>query len=516
MSQLTLSGVNYEKPANKENNSPAAPSNEEKNMLQVVESMLKHCSVASCVVIDADKNILYLHGRLGRYLDPAEGHFKSNLLEMARSERLRNVLINSLHQAETSKQKIQQNGISIETEGHKTLLDISVIPLPNLAAYKHAMLVIFEPTPAVVHKQAAPAVTHQAVNNDVFSLQKQLDDTRNDLQMTIKDLETSNEELKSSNEELQSTNEELQSTNEELETSKEELQSLNEESTTVNAELQSRIDELSQTNDDIKNLLNSTQIATLFLDTDLKIRRFTPQMTRIISLMPADINRPIEHVSACLDNVRLTVHAEHVLKTLEKIEMEVNDDQGQYYKMRVLPYRTSNNVIDGVVISFEDVSLLKSVEISLRKSEQRYKSLFDDCPVAVIEVNYASLLHYISSKELKDSKSISHFLENNPNAQNEILDQIKVLNLNKAAMVLFESNNKKTLLPKIPQFIARQDDYLLQLLTMIMEKKQHGITNTVINSVSDVKLSCTITTTIPSLEHELNYHNCIMTLVKRE
>ena len=168
--------------------------------------------------------------------------------------------------------------------------------------------------------------------------------------------------MKSTNEELQSTNEELQSSNEELETSKEELQSLNEESSTVNAELQSRIDELVNAKDDIKNLLDATGIASIFLDIDLGIRRFTPMATKLFPLTNTDIGRPIKHFTSTLIDIDLFDCAQSVLKDLSMYEIEVKDTEGKSYRMRVRPYRTINNVIDGVVITFEDITKIKSIE----------------------------------------------------------------------------------------------------------------------------------------------------------
>ena len=172
------------------------------------------------------------------------------------------------------------------------------------------------------------------------------------------------------NEELQSTNEELQSTNEELETSKEELQSLNEETVTVNVELQSRIDELSQANDDLKNLFDSIEIASIFLDIDLNIRRFTTSMTRNIHLESRDIGRPLSLFATNLLDVNLTRDAAKVLKDLALVEREVKGNDGEFYRIRLRPYRTINNVIDGVVITVEDISVQKKVENALIASNQ--------------------------------------------------------------------------------------------------------------------------------------------------
>jgi len=197
------------------------------------------------------------------------------------------------------------------------------------------------------------------------------------LQTTIEELETSNEELKSTNEELQSTNEELQSTNEEMETSKEELQSLNEESTTVNSELQSRIDDLSKAHDDMQNLLDSTEVATLFLDTELCIRRFTPKATNIIPLTGTDSGRPIKHFASNLMNTDLADLGSKVLEDLIVREIEAKSRNNRVYLIKARPYRTISNMIDGVVITFDDISDRKIAEEIIQASEKRYRTLFE-------------------------------------------------------------------------------------------------------------------------------------------
>ena len=178
---------------------------------------------------------------------------------------------------------------------------------------------------------------------------------------------TSQEELKSTNEELQSTNEELQSTNEELTTSKEEMQSLNEELQTVNAEQQMKVDELSRANNDMKNLLNSTDIATVFLDGDARLRRFTTQATRIIQFIPGDVGRPITDIASDLISPGLIEDVREVLRTLVFIEKPVVTRDGRWFSTRVMPYRTMDDKIDGVVITFTDITVAKQLEARLRQ-----------------------------------------------------------------------------------------------------------------------------------------------------
>jgi two-component system CheB/CheR fusion protein len=207
-------------------------------------------------------------------------------------------------------------------------------------------------------------------------IQDELKYTKDKLQATMEEMHASQEEMRSMNEELQSTNEELQSTNEELTTSKEELQSLNEELVTVNSELQAKVDDLTRANNDIKNLLYSTNIATVFLDGDLRITRFTPSATNIINLLPTDLGRPISDISTKLKEAgagdgRIVKESRHVIETLTPVEEMLNTKDDHWYNMRILPYRTVDNVIDGVVITFNDVTELKHLE-QLMKANKEY------------------------------------------------------------------------------------------------------------------------------------------------
>jgi len=183
------------------------------------------------------------------------------------------------------------------------------------------------------------------------------------------EMQTSQEELRSANEELQSTNEELQSTNEELTTSKEEMQSMNEELQTLNAELQAKVDELSRASSDMKNLLESTDIATLFLDKDLRVRRFTTQATKIIKLIPGDVGRPITDLVSDLDHPTLAADVRDVLRTLVATEEPVATCDGRWFTVRIMPYRTLDDRIDGVVITFADITAAKTLEARLRDKQ---------------------------------------------------------------------------------------------------------------------------------------------------
>jgi two-component system CheB/CheR fusion protein len=219
------------------------------------------------------------------------------------------------------------------------------------------------------------------------ALERELQSTKESLQTTIEELETSNEELKSTNEELQSTNEELQSANEELETSKEEMQSLNEELSTVNAELQSKVDELSRANDDMQNLLNSIEIATIFLDGQLKITRYTEQAKRLVSLIQTDVGRPLADLVSNLNQEtydEMIRDCREVLRTLVFKQTEVQTKQGQWFLLRIMPYRTAENIIDGLVLTFVDINPVKQAQKTLRRLSKVFTDGLD--PIVIVDL----------------------------------------------------------------------------------------------------------------------------------
>nr|MBF0222605.1 PAS domain-containing protein [Desulfobulbaceae bacterium] len=353
---------------------------EEMSAFQLVETILKQVKAPPCVIIDEACDIIYLHGHIGRYLEPASGKVSINILDMSRPG-LKPGLASAIRESAANMQECVRKDIAIEHDIGLINLDLTVKPILEHSALHGLTMVIFNEVDsnAATKKRNRKAPKPQAKNSAVEMIEQELRYTRENLQTTIEELETSNEELKSTNEELQSTNEELQSTNEELETSKEELQSLNEEATTVNAELQSHIDELSKANDDMKNLLDRTQLATIFLDLDLCVRRFTPKAVEIIPLTSIDYGRPIKHFATALIDTDLAADASSILQDLGMKEQEVRSENGDCFRMRTRPYRTMNNVIDGVVITFENITELKNTQEALNKVnaklEKRNKSL---------------------------------------------------------------------------------------------------------------------------------------------
>ncbi len=340
--------------------------------MNLIESILRASDTPPCVVIDDNSNIVYIHGKVGQYIELPEGSISLNILDMAHRG-LKTVLASAIHNVVTNHAEFTQKDVRVNHNGRYVTLDLSVKPLLDEGLARKLMMVIF--------KEVEPALLSTAddilkSDKTTVELEQELQYTRQTLQSTIEASETTNEELTSSNEELQSTNEELQSMNEELETSREELQSLNEESITVNSELQNRVDELSHANDDVKNLLDSTEIATLFLDKELCIRRYTPKMTEIIPLAKIDIGRPLSDLASTLEDIDLNANASQVLVDLAISEIEVKSSNGHCYLLRIRPYRTIANVIDGIVMTFDDISNRLEAEIELKESKNQLALAF--------------------------------------------------------------------------------------------------------------------------------------------
>jgi PAS domain S-box-containing protein len=317
-----------------------------------------------CVLINEQYEILHFIGQTDNFLAPPVGKASFSVLNMAR-EGVKYKLSTALHNAVKQKKTVLSTGIKIKHNNSFRTVDLVVRPLTESGFTQGFMLVMFEDKTPPEPVQEKKAAAKEIVDPYLLSLEKELQSTKEYLQTTNEELETSNEELKSTNEELQSVNEELQSTNEELETSKEELQSTNEELVTVNAELQKKVEELSKTNNDMKNLLESVDIPTIFLDNDLCIKRFTAHATKVINLIHTDIGRPIDDIVTKIEGPTITEDAKAVLEDLVSREKEVMTKDGSCYSMRILPYRTIENVIDGVVITFLDLSERKRGEAAL-------------------------------------------------------------------------------------------------------------------------------------------------------
>jgi two-component system CheB/CheR fusion protein len=368
-------------------------------------------------------------------------------------------LTNAIQKMSIKRMEMVVKNLRVQNNGDSQDINLILRPLPDIqSGYRGLMLIIFDEIHGKVSEKNKIKTAHhlkddrQENSQDLKRLEDELRFTRENLKTTIEELETSNEELKSTNEELQSANEELQSTNEELETSKEELQSLNEESSTVNSELQGRIDELVSANDDIKNLLDSTDIATIFLDIDLNIRRFTPLIGRFFHLTHSDIGRSIEHFASTLKDLDIKEHARQVLKDLEKYESVVEDTERQKYRMRVRPFRTVNNVIEGVVITFDNVTEFKKMVDALAESEALWRELTKHSPVGIFVLTDHAI-NYTNPAGLKilGSSSPDEFLGSS------IIDWVHEESREKLLEQLSTMGNEHDIYPAIEEKLIKID-----------------------------------------------------------
>lgn len=328
-------------------------------------------SYAPATVLANDKgDILYITGRTGKYLEPAAGKVNWNIFAMAR-EGLNYTLSNAFYQALRQKEEVTVKNAVVINEAGPQMLEIIINPLKEPEVLRGSVLIVFKDVnPATnIIEMTDPAGQTPTSSQREITLERELMQVRQMWQNASAEMQLSQEELKSSNEELQSSNEELQSTNEELTTTKEEIQSLNEELNTVNCELLARVDDLVQANTDMKNLMDSTNIATLFLDNSLCVKRFTKQMSVISRLIMSDVGRPVTDIASNLFYPQLPEDVSTVRRTLNTAEKQVRTDDGSWFNVRILPYRTLEDKIDGVVITFMDITEAKILESELREAK---------------------------------------------------------------------------------------------------------------------------------------------------
>ena len=329
-------------------------------------------------LVNEQGDLLYLHGQTGKFLEPAPGEPVLSILRMAR-QGLRQDLTGALRRAAARNELVSCPNVRVKTDGGFSTITLTVQPILSDApgvGRASLFLVAFEEV-SVADEVLAPlnegALTTEPrshADREIARLTQELRAKGEHLISAHEQMQTANEELRSSNEELQSTNEELQSTNEELETSKEELQSVNEELATVNAELQTKVTDLSRANNDMNNLLAGTGVGTVFVDHQLLIQRFTPAVTQLINLIRSDIGRPLAHVVSNLKGYdRLISDVQDVLDTLTPKEIEVQTHAGAWYVLRIRPYRTLENVIEGAVITFLEVTEQKRAQAALLEHE---------------------------------------------------------------------------------------------------------------------------------------------------
>ncbi|HWQ42428.1 MAG TPA: chemotaxis protein CheB [Desulfosporosinus sp.] len=381
------------------------PSAVVQNIQELADKLILQSYSPSTVLVNGKGDILYITGRTGKYLEPAAGKVNWNIFAMAR-EGLNYKLSNTFYKAIRQKESVTYRNAVVINEGGSQMVDITVNPLKEPEALRGMIMIIF--TDVVTPNVIEPLNTVERIpanSQRETELERELMQARQVWQTASAEMQISQEELKASNEELQSSNEELQSTNEELTTTKEEVQSLNEELKTVNYELQDKLDDLSIVTNDLKNLLDSTKIATLFLDNTLCVKRFTDQMSVVSQLISSDAGRPITDIASDLFYPELTEDVREVLRTLNTVEKQVMSVNGYWYNARILPYRTLDDKIDGVVITFVNITDFKVLEAELRKTKLALEQRIVDQDEELVQVNDRLLEEvHLGQREVAASK----------------------------------------------------------------------------------------------------------------
>jgi two-component system CheB/CheR fusion protein len=343
------------------------------NLQSLADQLLLQHFSPPAVLANNKGDIVYISGRTGKYLEPAAGKANWNIFAMAR-EGIRFDLGGAFQKAQRQKEAVTVKGLKVGAGVFMQTVDIKIQTIDEPEALRGMVMIVFNDV-ATIPEKKAPAGSRAAPagSKRVFDLEHELQQFREELQTTREEMQSSQEELISTIEELQSTNEELQSTNEELTTSREEMQSLNEELQTVNAEQQSKMEELARVSNDMRNLLNSTEIVTVFLDNELHIRRFTTGADKIFRVRPGDVGRPLSEIVNDLVYPDLTEEVQKVLQTLVFSEKQVATADGRWYSVRIMPYSTMEDIIAGVVITFSNISAFRKSETMLLEEIERLK-----------------------------------------------------------------------------------------------------------------------------------------------
>ncbi len=349
---------------------PLHPPKPPESLQYLADQLVLHSYAPPAVLTNSEGDIFYVSGRTGKYLEPAAGKANWNLFAMAR-ESLRYELAGAFKEALRKEEIVTLAGLTVGTNGGTQHVNVTVSRLVEPGPLGGLIMIVFTDAPAPT-APASAGKPHGRTPRQA-ELEQELRRIRGEARATLEEMQTSQEEFRSANEELQSTNEELQSTNEELTTSKEEMQSMNEELQTVNGELQVKVDQLGLASNDMKNLLDSTDIATLFLDRGLRVRRFTPQAAKIIKLIASDAGRPITDLASELRYPALVADAREVLRKLTPIEKSIEANNGRWFTVRIMPYRTTDERIDGVVITFANITIAKTLEAKLRNQHPTRK-----------------------------------------------------------------------------------------------------------------------------------------------
>ena len=375
----------------------ATPINEENIQSLTDQILLNHFTPAS-VLVGEKGDIIHITGRTGKYLEPIAGKANWNLFAMLRGD-LRVELPIAFQKALKNYQPVILRKIKVENYGNEQYVDVTIQQIEKPTTLKGKVMIVFKDLPEInVTKTVNSKQNKPSSTNREKELEIELNQCYEDLKRVKDEMHNSEEEIKTTYEELQSTNEELQSTNEELTTSKEEMQSLNEELHTVNIELQNKVTDYVQANNDMKNLLNSTEIATLFLDKELNIRRFTDTITNIYKVRNTDIGRPITDLVTDLQYPEIIIDSKQVIKTLNFIEKSISTKDGRWFDVKIMPYRTLDDHIEGLVLTFNDVTKFKQVELELKEAndklqksdETRYRQLFKIAKEGILVIDAAT------------------------------------------------------------------------------------------------------------------------------
>jgi len=341
------------------------PSDEVQNMQSLADKLILQYYSPAAVLVNDKGDIIYITGRTGKYLEPATGKVNWNVFAMSRKG-LNYKLNDAFYKAVGRKETVISKNVAVINEGGTLMVDITVNPLKDPEALRGMVMIIFtDVTATSICEKINTTEQIPASNKREEELERELLQTRQMWQIAGAEMQISQEEFKSSNEELQSCNEELQSTNEELTTTKEEVQSSNEELKTINFELQVKLDGLSLASSDMKNLMDSTKIATLFLDNTLLIKHFTKQMTVVSRLISSDVGRPITDIASDLIYPELTEDIREVQRSLISVEKQVISRNGSWFNARIMPYQTLEDKTNGVVITFVDITKSKELEAEL-------------------------------------------------------------------------------------------------------------------------------------------------------
>lgn len=381
---------------------PEPPRRRRAGFAEVMQKVLAEEFAPASVLINRAYEILSVQGPLVNYVEFPAGEITKDLLGMAR-QGLRAKIRATCQKAMSDGRTVSERDARVRRNGGYVACSITVRPIKEQKEAASLLLVVFQDQ--VSAPRAEPAQSGGAEETAlVRQLESELRATREDLQTIVEEFESSNEELKASNEEVMSMNEELQSANEELETSKEELQALNEELTTVNSQLQDKVEEIDKANSDLLNLIAATDIATVFLDTELRIKRFTPATGRLVNLMATDVGRPLRSFAPLFSDADLLPDAERVIATLNPIEKEIRADGDRWYLRRISPYRSAENRIGGVVITFVDVAQLRELNAALQRrtteletSAHRIRAVLDAAVDAIISIDGAGVIETFNS-----------------------------------------------------------------------------------------------------------------------